>query len=560
MTDYFAWHKETKEWLEDHPDEWQSIRYYVVECSDSFNQCGGTADRLGPMPLHVKIASNSGRLLLIRWTLPAPLETFLLPPQLGVDWRFPPWLVEKFQSDDGFRLVTMNKQVVRCSQNKKVRWVRVKHQTHDHGLTYYDAHRQFRTNDTNSDSDGEPTFDQVYHDLWRVLFTPAPAIADRIQQEMKTLKLIPGRYVSTHIRAFYGVPSREDSIVQWWAENAVRCATSKLPIYYNSDSKTGMPILFVSDASLATELASAYARKRGIEVLHRQHSRLPLHLEKANFTGDVTDFFDTFVDIYMIGMSRCTAYNMGNYAKWGSRIGYNASCVFHMKAIMERCDLTKQGRREEFGLDKNAVISTELDSNALFLPPMTTLKRSEKDGFPSLAKDVDSEDTNSFQEPDSMMQQENLTEHPTTLLPNYDAPKLAFYNTTQVMHQDPFLYTKFDNQTSNNLWAKRKKLPLWMKKYFRWHREQRQQFLTPHLWNDTSMKYIIMECLDHQSICGGAADRLKSLPTILRIAAWSNRLLLIHWTRPAKLEEFLLPPKGGVDWRVPDWMREFENQ
>jgi hypothetical protein len=28
-------------------------------------------------------------------------------------------------------------------------------------------------------------------------------------------------------------------------------------------------------------------------------------------------------------------------------------------------------------------------------------------------------------------------------------------------------------------------------------------------------------------------------------------VLLIHWTKPAALEEFFVPPKGGLDWRVP---------
>ena len=29
---------------------------------------------------------------------------------------------------------------------------------------------------------------------------------------------------------------------------------------------------------------------------------------------------------------------------------------------------------------------------------------------------------------------------------------------------------------------------------------------------------------------------------------------MFHWSRPCALEEFLLPPRGGVDWRLPEWM------
>jgi hypothetical protein len=130
------------------------------------------------------------------------------------------------------------------------------------------------------------------------------------------------------------------------------------------------------------------------------------------------------------------------------------------------------------------------------------------------------------------------------------------YNMTNIMHQDPLLYSKFDSdQVGGNLWKQSKKLPLWMKKYFLWHREQRQICLNPQDWK--SCKYLIMECLEKHTQCGGTSDRLKPLPTMLRMAASTDRLLLIHWNRPAKLEEFLLPPKGGLDWRVPDWLREY---
>jgi hypothetical protein len=126
------------------------------------------------------------------------------------------------------------------------------------------------------------------------------------------------------------------------------------------------------------------------------------------------------------------------------------------------------------------------------------------------------------------------------------------------MLQDPLLYAKFDSHTSagTNLWGHSKTIPYWMKKYLRWHHQQTRQFLNPQKWNDPSMRYLIMECLENHPKCGGTSDRLKPLPTLIRIAASTNRILLIHWTRPAKLEAFLLPPKGGIDWRVPDWLRE----
>jgi hypothetical protein len=55
---------------------------------------------------------------------------------------------------------------------------------------------------------------------------------------------------------------------------------------------------------------------------------------------------------------------------------------------------------------------------------------------------------------------------------------------------------------------------------------------------------------------GGLADRLRSLPFFLWEAARTNRLFLMQWMNPCPLEEFLVPPLGGIDWTVPpglDW-------
>lgn len=48
------------------------------------------------------------------------------------------------------------------------------------------------------------------------------------------------------------------------------------------------------------------------------------------------------------------------------------------------------------------------------------------------------------------------------------------------------------------------------------------------------------------------ADRLKPIPFFVLVAAQTNRLFMIRWSKPAKLEEFLEP--NEVNWSVPDWM------
>jgi hypothetical protein len=77
-------------------------------------------------------------------------------------------------------------------------------------------------------------------------------------------------------------------------------------------------------------------------------------------------------------------------------------------------------------------------------------------------------------------------------------------------------------------------------------------------WNFDQNKFLILRCTSKERKCGGLADRLKSLPFFIALAAKSNRIFLIRWDRPAKLEEFLIP--NEINWSVPEWMIEKINQ
>lgn len=90
-------------------------------------------------------------------------------------------------------------------------------------------------------------------------------------------------------------------------------------------------------------------------------------------------------------------------------------------------------------------------------------------------------------------------------------------------------------------------LPHWMREYMAWHAGQVAS-LTAVNWRQK--KYLIARCLDTDRACGGVSDRLKSLPVLLMLAARSQRLLLVHWTRPAALEEFLVPTPY-INWSLP---------
>lgn len=68
-------------------------------------------------------------------------------------------------------------------------------------------------------------------------------------------------------------------------------------------------------------------------------------------------------------------------------------------------------------------------------------------------------------------------------------------------------------------------------------------------------KFLILRCTQRDGKCGGVADRLRSLPFFIAAAAKTKRIFLIRWTRPTKMEEFLLP--NEINWSVPDWMYKY---
>ena len=88
-------------------------------------------------------------------------------------------------------------------------------------------------------------------------------------------------------------------------------------------------------------------------------------------------------------------------------------------------------------------------------------------------------------------------------------------------------------------------LPDWMLDYMIWHNDTRSSTSS----NSTDTKYLVVRCLKKE-VCGGLSDRLKAMPFYIMLANLTQRVLLIHWTKPCPLDEFLLPPQNGIDWRV----------
>ena len=220
---------------------------------------------------------------------------------------------------------------VREACASKTQCVRAKYQSYDGGQGWYNE--QLKGN--------ESAFNEVFHDVWRVLFTPSPPIATKIKQEMAQKGLAPGEYGAAHLRALYDRDGRSAGQTRIWTRNALNCTTQLRP---------GKPIFFASDSKIASDFSVVYgARMNGIVVTHQNHPDPPLHLDKAENFSDtsvarrpVSDYHDTFIDLYLIALSRCVFISKGGFGQWGLLIGGNTSCVKKWKrgknSILNPCD------------------------------------------------------------------------------------------------------------------------------------------------------------------------------------------------------------------------------
>jgi hypothetical protein len=325
LQEYIAWHGQQVQNL--NPENWTEHKYLVMQCLESDNRCGGTADRLKPIPMLLYMAFEYKRILLIRWQRPCKLQEFLMPPPGGLDWRVPEWMDtdEYLGSSEPFGDNVQHLLFHLKKHNPIEIVVKSRYQSNNGGADYYNEHVK------------GPSFAESYHDVWHAVFEPVPVLSTMIKDTLNRLSLQPGNYAAAHLRAVYAVHSRRPHVIKQWAINAVNCASHLRP-----PAGGGGPIYFCSDSKYAIEVVQDYAKQHSRNIVTLIHKEEPLHLEKANWTNrQPSEYYDTFIDLYLLGMSKCVAYNVGGFGRWGLLLGYNATCGYeHMsnRKDMNRCN------------------------------------------------------------------------------------------------------------------------------------------------------------------------------------------------------------------------------
>lgn len=392
MKDYFRWHRyKRSSFGELKGESWMTERWFIVQCliEQDKRKCGGTSDRLKPIPVLLKIAYDTKRILLIRWTKPSMLEEFLVPPVGGFDWRVPKIMADAITASDdpnisGKRLTT----ILTISQYAEggMSLIRTRYQTTTPGniynnLIFGNDNGQsnttiiIRQQEQQQFLQQQPNFDTVFSYVWKIMFTPSLPISQRIQSKLDRMELRPNHYVASHFRALYAKDKRSDELLRKFTTNALACATQIRP---------NVPIFFTSDSSFATKYAIQYdtMQQHNITVVSSiPDPNPPWHLD--SFLGPINNFYDTFIDLYLIALAGCVTYSKGGYGHWGLLIGGNVHCQLRQffigytpKKEDDLCEFSStfsalesdNNEQDEEGIQDTYRYGN--DNGPLFLPPM----------------------------------------------------------------------------------------------------------------------------------------------------------------------------------------------
>ena len=306
MTEYFDWHKQERSQIT--RENWNKTRYAIVTCREQDRRCGGASDRLQSLPWDIYIAARSCRLLLYHWERPCKLEEFLVPND--IDWTTPDWLWSNIENGkpEPMKLGKSTNSLFPAKKYKDTTML-LQLQSSDHGALVYNANMP-----------GEPSFYEVFKDAWESFFKPSAPVQKLIDENMQSLGLEPRQYVAAHLRQKYHKDKTSDT---WNVENQVKCTYRQLP---------NVPIYFASDSQEATSHAVEFGKtaptnERTVRVVARTNSTEPLHLDRGSDylynndswkTTKPSQYYDVFVDLYLLAQAKCVVYGLGGYGQWAS--------------------------------------------------------------------------------------------------------------------------------------------------------------------------------------------------------------------------------------------------
>lgn len=357
FVEYAEWHKQQLIKINNDPNHWQdAAKYLIVRCPRYESQCGGTADRLKSLPVVLRLGYLLDRVVLYNWERPHPLEEFLRPTQFGIDWRYPSWFANQLQQWDETNQRIGNYTDYHCATPQNVQLAHqtdqtviylqnLRRTTADHTVEVLSNHYNFdggqRIYDTvlrkNKNGKEGPSFTDVYHSLWHATFQPSPPIQQILLEKANQLGLTRNQYTGFHFRSqfLWDESTNEGRII-----NATHCAIHLATV--NNNNNQPPTVLVATDSSRATRTVLDYIQHnvttiKAVATLDDTNPKEPFHLDRgANFLSKIPashenspqDYYDTFVDLYLLSMAKCIVAGRGGFARWANLISQDPSCIF----------------------------------------------------------------------------------------------------------------------------------------------------------------------------------------------------------------------------------------
>lgn len=320
LKEYLEWHREQRLHHMDDPN----TKFLTLACHRDF-PCGGVSDRLRPLPYFLLAAHKMKRVFLIKWQK-YELEDFFVPPEGGLDWRMP----------DTFKLKDRPMQQPSClmAQPGKRLWPC---DIWDRSFENRNLFVLSREDLYGENKDFFITDERPYGsfgDVVRLLFQPTPPLAKLIEDSMSSLNIEPKQYLSAHFRFRY--PHLEDrnavmskDVKTNILHNAVSCVVhiandSKMPVYFTSDESND--VSYMKDNSPYSKGGSSPVNVVALTDMNRFHSDdKRFNWEK----DDPRDLYPVFLDLWLMGNSKCVSYGQGGFGMFGARLADEGCMMQH---------------------------------------------------------------------------------------------------------------------------------------------------------------------------------------------------------------------------------------
>jgi len=314
--------------------------------------CGGLHDRLGQLPLDLSMANETGRIFLLQWQKPHPLEEYLLPNEF--DWTVP----EGVGYDDmhaarahtyldlepGTSLKDLD-NVIEDMKNgdlSKIRILNTKLLGDQKGELLSSRLKKAHETDMIDDT---LTFGRIFWSFFQI----NPKVQNLIMEQKEILQLHKNNYVAVHCRTRHpkgwskdkpppraeveGYPAdKSDIIFEGYekeftvsvATHAIKCAQALQKNHPHAENidHFAEPVYLLTDTFKVTNHMVSSPESPFSEdnqVIARDDSVPSFHIDRKKGRS-IEEHYGTFLDLFFMIEARCITYGIGNFGRLASKI------------------------------------------------------------------------------------------------------------------------------------------------------------------------------------------------------------------------------------------------